>query len=1374
MHEHTFPNGDKQLERWEQFSRQVCDLEQRIAPADQTPLLTEACGLLHALLDELQRMGATLQEQTTALTATQAQMAQQVAALRQSKERFRMLIQSMPVLVDAFDAAGNIVLWNDECVRVTGYTADEIINNRQALELLYPDPEYRTQLGQSVDWAQQEVRNSEWVITCKDGSRRTIAWSSIPNQLHLPEWGLAAVGVDVTERKQAEAGLRESQALFQAFLDYSPMLVGVRDAEGRHMFSNQRMLECTGLTDVEQALGTNPAAFLPPDVAAQIRLDLMHILTTGEAIERERVIPDMNGAPHVFLGIDFPIYNTDGLIAAIGIIASDITERKQQEERLRLLESAVVNANDAIVITEACPVDEPGPRMLYVNPAFERITGYRAAEVVGKSPRLLQGPQTSRATLDYIRGMLEHWQPSRTELVNYRKDGSTFWVELDIFPVADTSGTYTHWIAIQRDITERRQAETALRQLEQAVEQSSSAIMITDRAGNIEYVNPAFTRFTGYTLQDVYGRPPRMLQTGLTAPEVYQDLWRTIIHGQAWQGEFCNRRKDGTLYWEQASIAPIFDEAGVITHFIGIKEDVTRRKQLENELRHARDELAIRVAERTTQLRTTIQQLQDEAEERQRAEAELRKSQTHLHTIISHLPVVLFALDREGVFTLSEGKALATLGLQPGQQVGLSIFALHRESPHIIAAVQQALAGETVTTLITCSDLMFETLFSPMYAPDGQLIGILGVSIDVTSRMQAEQQLRETQALMQGILDHTPALIFVKDRTGAMLLLNEATATVLQQNATQMLGKPDHTLVPPAIARSWRRQEQQIVTTRQPFTFEEDFPQTDGLHTYLTTKFPLFDTEGNVFAVGGIANDITARKHMEEALRESEERYRTLVETSPNAILLTNLDNVITFCNQRAVQLFGYRSVDELVAKKTSELLAVEPPAAPLARLQQIIAASDTGNSEYCLRRSDGSPFLAEITSAVATSGQGTPTALIIVVSDITERKQSKEALARAYDDLAALNTTLARQRNLLRAILDHLDDGLLLLDNQGIIQEVNQALTTLLGTTPQHMIGQVWHDGLAELALDLPGDALVAAALHERQHQQRRYRRADGSTRVLDLHTIPIHGPDMALEQTILHVIDSTETLRLQTLVLENERFAASGRLVTTVAHEINTPLQALQNALALIEVLPDNQRAQFLGYAQQEIQRIGRIVHQLLDMYRPGAATPGPVQVNSLIERVLLLLGKRIRDQGVRVTIGLMPDLPLLQGRMDELTQVLINLIVNALDAMPDGGELVIGTAVRFEDMARGLGDPLLTHSASIVITITDTGCGIDSALQASIFEAFVSTKEHGTGLGLAISTQIVQQLCGYIDVQSQVDVGSTFTVVLPLHEHWREEAA
>ncbi len=171
------------------------------------------------------------------------------------------------------------------------------------------------------------------------------------------------------------------------------------------------------------------------------------------------------------------IRNREGELVALRWLLRDVTERKQVEERLRLLESVVVNTNEAILITEAEPIDEPGPRIVYFNEAFTRMTGYSQQELLGKSPRIMQRPKTERAVLDTIRTALEKFEPVVVELINYHKNGWEYWIELSLMPLKDETGCYTHWVSVQRDITERKRAEEDRAQLlrEQAARAEAEA-----------------------------------------------------------------------------------------------------------------------------------------------------------------------------------------------------------------------------------------------------------------------------------------------------------------------------------------------------------------------------------------------------------------------------------------------------------------------------------------------------------------------------------------------------------------------------------------------------------------------------------------------------------------------------------------------------------------------------------------------------------------------------------------------------------------------------------------------------------------------------------------------------------------------------------
>jgi len=175
--------------------------------------------------------------------------------------------------------------------------------------------------------------------------------------------------------------------------------------------------------------------------------------------------------------------------------------------------------------------------------------------------------------------------PRRVEYNAVREDGSTFPVEASLALLKDTAGQPYAFLAISRDISEREQNADQLRKFSQAVAQSGDNIVITDTEGRIEFVNPQFEQTTGYSLAEVIGKNPRVLKSGKQASEFYRQLWQTIKSGQVWRGELNNKRKNGSLYWEAVSIAPVADANGTITHFVAIKKEITEHKQLEQDLR---------------------------------------------------------------------------------------------------------------------------------------------------------------------------------------------------------------------------------------------------------------------------------------------------------------------------------------------------------------------------------------------------------------------------------------------------------------------------------------------------------------------------------------------------------------------------------------------------------------------------------------------------------------------------------------------------------------------------------------------------------------------------------------------------------------------
>ncbi len=249
-----------------------------------------------------------------------------------------------------------------------------------------------------------------------------------------------------------------------------------------------------------------------------------------------------------------------------------------------LFQLALEQSFNSVLLTDAEPGPH-GPRILYANPAFCRMTGYQAEELIGRTPRLLQGPQTSPDVLRELSACLRDGRYFQGSTVNYRKDGTPYTVEWNISPVRDKAGAVTHFISVQQDVSDLVAAQRSAQLLANALNVAQDAIFITSASGVIEFVNQGFEMVTGYSGAEALGRTPALLRSGEHGEDFYQRLWHSLRSGQSFRATVSNRHKDGHLIHCEETITPVHDRHGAVTHFVCIAKDLTTRIQAERELR---------------------------------------------------------------------------------------------------------------------------------------------------------------------------------------------------------------------------------------------------------------------------------------------------------------------------------------------------------------------------------------------------------------------------------------------------------------------------------------------------------------------------------------------------------------------------------------------------------------------------------------------------------------------------------------------------------------------------------------------------------------------------------------------------------------------
>jgi diguanylate cyclase (GGDEF)-like protein/PAS domain S-box-containing protein len=352
------------------------------------------------------------------------------------------------------------------------------------------------------------------------------------------------------------------------------------------------------------------------------------------------------------------------------------------------------------------------------NSAFERFYGAKEADIIGKTDYdFVDKQQADSFRQNDHRAMMANKAVSNEEWITFADGGYRGLFEAVKVPLKDANGQIIGVLGISRDITERKATELKLRMLSTAIEQSPTSVAITDIAAQIEYINTAFTKEAGYTLDEVLGKNPRVLQSGMTDSKVYDDMWSKLTKGESWQGEFVNKRKNGEIFYEEAYISPIQDGDGKVSHYVAVKLDVTSRKQ---------------------------------------AERALRESNKKMDSLLQSLAEGAYGVDTHGNCTFVNNSFLKILGYETEEEVvGKHIHELihhsHADGTHYPASECRIYAAYRNNLEVHCADEVFwhksgyaiqVEYWSQPIVVDGMVIGAIATFFDITERKKMEQQIR--------------------------------------------------------------------------------------------------------------------------------------------------------------------------------------------------------------------------------------------------------------------------------------------------------------------------------------------------------------------------------------------------------------------------------------------------------------------------------------------------------------------------------------------------------------------------------------------------------------------------------------------------------
>ncbi len=518
-------------------------------------------------------------------------------ALKESEERFRLTIEATSDGLWENSTDHKKDFFSDRFFTMLGYEPMEPDKGFDFFKsLVHPDDaetlwkEYNALNEPGLDNYSVEFR-----LKAKDGT-----WQHILSRgkcVKRDEKGkpmrIVGTHTDITDRKLAEEALRASEERFALATQGTNDGIWDWDIKNNSLYWSPRMKGLIGYVDDELEVDFDMfTSNLHPDDIEPIQIAIEAHLKDRVPYNVEHRLRTKSGEYRWFHTRGEAVWDEAGNPFRMVGSSTDITNRKQAEQvlaeskqRLSLhIEQTplgVIEWNLDFKVTEW-------------NKAAERIFGFSREEALGDHAVELIVPESAKKIVDKVwSDLLAQKGGMRSTNENITKSGDTIICEWYNTPLVDENDNVIGVASLVQDITERLQAEEELRKLSVAVEQSPVVTVITDTKGNIEYVNPEFTELTGYSYKEVIGKNPRILKSGEHSPEFYKELWDTITSGKVWHGEFHNKKKNGDLYWDYASISPIKNEKGKITHFLGVMENITERKSLEGQLQHAQKMEAI-------------------------------------------------------------------------------------------------------------------------------------------------------------------------------------------------------------------------------------------------------------------------------------------------------------------------------------------------------------------------------------------------------------------------------------------------------------------------------------------------------------------------------------------------------------------------------------------------------------------------------------------------------------------------------------------------------------------------------------------------------------------------------------------------------------
>ncbi len=1225
-----------------------------------------------------------------------------------------------PIVISGED--NTIIYVNPATEQLTGYSASELIGTKPPF-LWWPEKLKNSNTAENTRALNQMVSHRERMGIRKNGE---LFWMSISvshiRRKEKPGYFISTC-TDITERRKMEDSLKESEAFKDTLLTQAPNPVLVFSGDNIIKYVNPAFEKLTGYTSGEIA-GLSPPYPWWPDKYSALYLSKTRTGKKGE-VTAERCYQKKDGQLF-WVSISLRHLRNRGQAKLLIDNWFDITERKRIEEELKESETFKNNllerAPNPVIVYDA------NDSVKYVNPAFEKLTGFSSSEAVGLTmpyPWWIE-KNTSESTSKKIRDI--NVPVTVLERCYQKKNGELFWVSISLGRILE-KGLISLYVSNWVDITGRKEMEETLKINEafttSMLEYAPNPILVVNPDSSIRYVNAALEKVTGYSRNEILGinapypwfpkkEALEFTRTPARMTEEVQNRETLLIH------------KNGTPVWINQSIRAI-RENGKTKYVVGNWVDITERKHMEEALR--------------------------ESEEKHRL-------------LVENSHDIIYTLSADGIFKFVSSSWTALLGHRTDQVTGRSFeeFVHPDDIPRcrefLNSAIQAGQWQGGIEYRVRHIDGSWH-IHSTSAAVYKDITGatFYGIARDVTVSKKAEEALKESEAFAATLLDKSPNPLMVVNPGTSIRYVNPALEKLTGFSKQEILGKTiPYPWWSPEFAQDFKSGK--IGSAREVDNEERRFCRKDGTPFWVAISIRHIKENGVIKFILGSWSDITQRKNAEEALKESQAFKAILLDDSPNPIFVYKPDGSIIYANTSLEILTGYKNT-ELIGQKMPYPWWSPDKYEQYQKENLSIKKGNIKSFERMYRKKNGERFWIVVSNRLIKQ-DGEIKYYIANWVDITRRKKMEDALreSEAYSV----------------SLLTEAPNPVVVSNPDGTINYINPAMEKLTGYSSAEVVGidppHPWwppdkhREYSDQIDKDKDKSELVTEKYFIKKNREPfwvsiRVREIEGknSTKYILSNWVDITQLKM-LEERIsdLYTKEKKHREELQ------EEAQARGLFINVLAHELRAPLTPIMASTGMLRDLLEPQNKEILSKLVSNIysstEKLALRLEELLDLARYDRGTfrlnLQLVNLPEFLNEVIQRFEPAIIKRGQHLTTRFDENLPSWKIDPSRLEQVLINLLSNASKFSGDGTEIILKAGI---------------ENNRLQIEVQDQGIGISPENQLRLFRPYHRVEQDrkqipGLGLGLAVSKQIIEAHGGTIRVKSQPGKGSTFGFDIPLN--------